>query len=256
MKFDCRKLIASAATAAVLAGTGSAQAAVATATLDWFTFSSTLYALDEPLPAFTVDGNFSSYAWVYLQNGAQQDQVDAADWLSDLSASLPGANATVSGASFPPKGSDFDVNPLESLSAEASGTNSAGAEAGRTFQFVLGAQTLALFSIDYLLTVDVTGLNPLTSYTFSHVSLFAYSDDLTFQAISQTSAQYPSENGFLQGRLVLGVANASDEERTFVFDGKAGASLLAPVPEPAGWLTMFAGLAVVGIRVLRSGRFS
>lgn len=246
------KLHASVASALIALGfsvAGPTQAASATATLDWFTFDTRVIALADVEPSFTPGTDFSSGTFVNLFDDA--DQSDSGDWTSDLSASLNGAVATITGAEFPPKTGSFDVNPQESLSAGVDGVNAAGAEAQRTLDFMLGAQTLVLFSVDYLLTVDASGLDPLSSYVNAYASMFAYAEGESFQAFVQSGASLPEDSGFKLGRLVLAVANVGEDEKSFVLNATAAAHIYAPIPEADSTAMFIAGLLLLGGVVAR-----
>lgn len=237
---------AMAAIALGLVSAGPAHAASASATLEWSSFETRVIALADIDPVFTPGSVFGSTAYVNLFNGAQQSAMDSDDWSTDLSASLTGATATISGAEVPPKAGSFDVNPQEALWADVSGTTAAGADTQRTVDFTLGAQTLVLFSVDYRLAVDTTGLDPMTSFVNTYASLFGFANGESFQALVQAGGSVPADSGFRQGRLVLAVANAGDDEKSYVLSATAAAYIHAPVPE-AGRTAMFiAGLLLLG----------
>ncbi|WP_069037489.1 hypothetical protein [Methyloversatilis sp. RAC08] len=234
-----------------LASAGTAHAASASATLEWFSFDTRVIALADVVPVFMPGSDFWSGAHVNLFNGAQQFALDSDDWTSDLSASLTGATATIAGAEVPAKAGSFDVNPQELLWAGVDGTTAAGAETQRTIDFMLGAQTLVLFSVDYRLAVDTTGLNPMTSFVNTYASLFGFANGESFQALVQAGSSIPADNGVRQGRLVLAVANASDDEKSFVLSATSAAYIYAPVPEADSSVMFIAGLLLLGGMLVR-----
>ena len=66
------------------------------------------------------------------------------------------------------------------------------------------------------------------------------------QALVQAGGSVPADSGFRQGRLVLAVANAGDDDKSYVLSATAAAYIHAPVPE-AGRTAMFiAGLLLLG----------
>lgn len=237
---------ATAAIALGLAWAGPAHAASASATLDWSSFEMRVIALADIDPVFTPGSAFGSTANVNLFNGAQQSALDSDDWSTDLSTSLTGATATISGAEVPPKAGSLDVNPQEALWADVSGTTAAGADTQRTVDFTLGAQTLVLFSVDYRLAVDTTGLDPMTSFVNTYASLFGYANGESFQALVQSGGAVAADNGVRQGRLVLAVANAGDDGKSYVLSATAAAYIHAPVPEAGGTAMFVAGLLLLG----------
>lgn len=251
MNFKFRTACATAAIALGLASAGPAHAASASATLEWFSFDTRVIALADVEPVFTPGSAFWSGAYVNLFNGGQQSGLDSNDWTSDLSASLTGAMATIAGAAVPLKTGSFDVNPQELLWAGVDGTTASGAEIERTIDFTLGAQTLVLFSVDYRLVVDTTGLDPMTSFVNTYASLFGFANGESFQSLVQAGGSVPADNVFRQGRLVLAVANASDDEKSYVLSATAAAYIYAPVPEADSTVMFIAGLLLLGGVVVR-----
>ncbi|WP_018410653.1 PEP-CTERM sorting domain-containing protein [Methyloversatilis thermotolerans] len=250
-----RTLIAAWLTGTLIGVAGAAQAATATATLDWFSLEFQHLSLDPDsgiTPSFTAD-NF--YSYVSTNMGFIGDWQESHDWMSDLSSHTLGAHASITGAAFPDKalnddGTDPDwrliPNPLESLDArvDTSGDMS-GANVFRDFTLEIDAQSVLLVSFDYLLTYDLGPLGGMAPWLFTRVGIEAQNEGFLSYSEAILYADEDAGSEIRQGRLVFALVNASDEAAQYDVSAFAGV-YAAAVPEPSALAMLLAGLGLVG----------
>lgn len=258
-----KALIATWLAGALIGAAGTAQAATVTATVDWFSIkfqSLSLEPLSDVTPSFSA-GNFYSYVSSYFAE--QTDWSESEDWMSDLAITVGGAQAAITGASFPDKtlnddGSDPDwrliPNPVESLDVRIDSSSAAGgAGIYRSFTVELEAQSLLLVSFDYLLTYDLGPLPTGFSYLGGTVGMETQGDD--FESYTEAFI-YPEEgmsSDIKQGRLVFALTNATDEVASYEV-GAFARAFVSAVPEPSMLVMFLGGLGLIGVRSVRSRR--
>ena len=228
-----------------LAMSAGAQAAapVASATIDWSTFSYQVFSLGNALPVVTFDeGSRSSSAWAGPANQG------ASDWVTSLSAVDGVAQTSLDSATAL---SQFTGVPVvANLSSQST----------RQVSFTLSANSYVVFSVAASSHIDMTAPVGGAAYAWSYLTasgpdMFGGTDEQNSTTNKISWANGAGNPVSSSGMLHASFSNLTGGDLTGSLYGVTnvtsyGATVVV-VPEPGAYAMMFVGLLLLGAVVRR-----